>query len=94
MVPDEIVVQLLSQEIEAVQKQQKSIILDGFPRTLKQAAILQDNGVTIDFLLNLDIPHETIMERMAQRWIHFASGRTYSYDYNPPKKIGKAHSRP
>ena len=42
----------------------------------------------IDAVISLNVPHETIMERMAQRWIHAPSGRTYSYDYNPPKEKG------
>jgi hypothetical protein len=37
----------------------------------------------------LKVPHEVIMERMSNRWIHFPSGRTYSYDYKPPKVKGK-----
>ena len=42
----------------------------------------------MDCVINLNVPHEVIMERMANRRIHFPSGRTYSYDYKPPKKIG------
>jgi adenylate kinase family enzyme len=88
LVPDEIVVQILSKAIEEEKKKKMSIILDGFPRNSKQAQALQDGKVNIDMVVNIDVPHQTIMDRMSQRWIHFPSGRTYSYDYNPPKKPG------
>ena len=39
-------------------------------------------------VINLNIPNETIVSRISKRWIHPASGRIYSYDYNPPKKEG------
>jgi adenylate kinase family enzyme len=75
--------------MEEIKKHKKHIILDGFPRNLQQARSLHDSSVVIDYVIALDIPHQTIMDRMAQRWIHFPSGRTYAYDYNPPKKHGK-----
>ncbi len=36
----------------------------------------------------LDIPHQTIIDRLSNRWVHAASGRTYAYDYNPPQRHG------
>lgn len=42
----------------------------------------------IDVVVNLDIPDRTIIERISNRWIHAPSGRTYAYDYNPPKTRG------
>merc|ERR1719215_618746 len=40
-------------------------------------------------VINLDVPIETIVERISDRWIHPSSGRVYSYSYNPPKVEGK-----
>jgi nucleoside-triphosphate--adenylate kinase len=88
LVPDDMVVQVLSKAIEEEKKKKMSIILDGFPRNAHQAKALEDGKVHIDMVINVDVPHQTIMERMCNRWIHFPSGRTYSYDYNPPKKDG------
>jgi len=85
LVPDELVVDLLKDEVK--KHTQKSVLLDGFPRTVKQAEIL-NSSFKVDVVLNLKIPHEVIMERMSNRWIHFPSGRTYSYDYKPPKVRG------
>jgi hypothetical protein len=58
-----------------------------FPRTIPQAEALEKH-LKIDVVVNLDIPDQTIIERISNRWIHAASGRTYAYDYNPPKKHG------
>ena len=44
--------------------------------------------VEVDVVLFLNVPHEVIIERIKNRWVHAASGRTYSYDYNPPKVLG------
>lgn len=85
LVPDELIVDLLKDEVSKHAKD--SILLDGFPRTIKQAQVLNES-FKVHCVLNLQVPHEVIMERMSNRWIHFPSGRTYSYDYKPPKKIG------
>ena len=66
----------------------KGLLLDGFPRTLEQATAL-DNSNPVDMVINLDVPTETIVERISDRWIHPPSGRIYSYSYNPPKVEGK-----
>lgn len=91
LVPDELIIDLLQSEIRDYQinsmASSASILLDGFPRTVKQAEEL-NKSFKVDVVINLKVPHEVIMERMAQRWIHFPSGRTYSYDYKPPKVIG------
>ena len=42
----------------------------------------------IGIVINLVIPHQTIIDRISNRWIHVPSGRTYAYDYNPPKTTG------
>merc|ERR1719284_397033 len=43
----------------------------------------------VDMALNLAVPNEEIVKRISGRWVHPASGRTYAYDYNPPKGAGK-----
>lgn len=44
--------------------------------------------IEVNLAVNLDVPTETIVERISNRWIHPASGRVYAYDYNPPKEEG------
>lgn len=64
-------------------------LFDGFPRTLPQADAMKDAGVMIDFVLEIDVPDASIIERMSGRRVHTASGRTYHVTFNPPKVAGK-----
>lgn len=63
-------------------------LFDGFPRTIPQADAMKDAGVTIDYVLEIDVPDEAIVERMSGRRVHPASGRTYHVKFNPPKAEG------
>ncbi|KAJ7388909.1 GTP:AMP phosphotransferase ak3, mitochondrial [Desmophyllum pertusum] len=65
-----------------------SWLLDGFPRTVIQAEKLGERQ-QLDVVVNLDVPFETIIDRISKRWIHPASGKTYNLDFNPPKVPGK-----
>jgi adenylate kinase len=64
-------------------------LFDGFPRTIPQADAMKDAGVGIDYVLEIDVPDEAIIERMSGRRVHQPSGRTYHAKYNPPKVPGK-----
>jgi len=64
-------------------------LFDGFPRTIPQAQAMKDAGVPIEFVLEIDVPDSDIIERMAGRRAHLASGRTYHVKFNPPKVEGK-----
>src|SRR5438094_3733110 len=64
-------------------------LFDGFPRTIPQADAMKDAGVAIDYVLEIDVPDEAIIERMSGRRVHAASGRTYHIKFNPPKVPGK-----
>lgn len=70
-----------------------SFLLDGFPRTRNQAieltTSLEPLGANMNLAVELDVPHSVIAGRIADRWIHPASGRTYNLSYNPPKVAGK-----
>jgi len=87
LVPDELMIELVMDDAAAFIEQGDSLLLDGFPRNLEQAKALE-NVAHIDVVVNLDIPTDTIGERIADRWIHPASGRVYSYSYRPPKVQG------
>jgi len=88
LVPDELIIRLVMEDASKIMDQGKSLLLDGFPRTMEQAMAL-DQSIDVDVVVDLDIPNETIVERIADRWIHPASGRVYNYSYNPPKVQGK-----
>jgi len=87
LVPDELMIGLVMDDAGPYMEEGRSLLLDGFPRTLAQAKSLHD-VVHIDVVVNLDIPTETIVNRIADRWIHPGSGRIYSYSYKPPKREG------
>jgi adenylate kinase len=63
-------------------------LFDGFPRTIPQADALKDANVALDFVLEIAVPEEEIIERMSGRRVHPASGRTYHVKFNPPKTAG------
>jgi adenylate kinase len=60
-------------------------LFDGFPRTIPQADALKEAGVSLDYVLEIDVPDSAIIERMSGRRVHPGSGRTYHVTFNPPK---------
>ena len=64
-------------------------LFDGFPRTLPQADAMKAAGVKLDYVLEIDVPFDAIIERMSGRRSHPASGRTYHVKFNPPKVAGQ-----
>lgn len=66
----------------------KGFLFDGFPRTIPQADAMKEAGVTLDFVVEIDVPFDAIIERMSGRRSHPASGRTYHVKFNPPKVAG------
>ena len=87
LVPDQLMIRILEDEKCCVEDE-KGLLLDGFPRTIDQATAL-DQSNPVDMVINLDVPTDTIVERISDRWIHPPSGRIYSYSYNPPNVEGK-----
>lgn len=88
LVSDDLIINLVKERIH--QPDCKSgFLFDGFPRTLAQAQALQDAAIGIDYVVEIDVPDEVIIQRMEGRRIHPASGRSYHIHYNPPKINGK-----
>jgi adenylate kinase len=88
LVSDEIIVGLVRERLKAPDCA-KGYLFDGFPRTIPQADAMKTAGVPIDYVLEIDVPDGAIVERMAGRRVHVASGRTYHVRFNPPKVAGK-----
>jgi len=86
LVPDQLIIDMVLQETS--KSKADHLLLDGFPRTVGQAAEL-GKQLKVDQALNLAVPTDEIVNRISGRWTHLASGRTYAYDYNPPKVAGK-----
>ena len=60
-------------------------LFDGFPRTIAQADAMKEAGINVDYVLEIDVPDESIVERMSGRRSHPGSGRVYHITFNPPK---------
>jgi adenylate kinase len=60
-------------------------LFDGFPRTVAQADAMKDAGIDVDYVLEIDVPDDLIVDRMSGRRSHPASGRVYHIRNNPPK---------
>jgi adenylate kinase len=87
LVGDDIIIGLVKERL-AQPDCAKGFLFDGFPRTIPQADALKAAGVKLDYVLEIDVPFETIVERMSGRRSHIASGRTYHLKFNPPKVAG------
>lgn len=88
LVSDDIIIGLVKERIAQPDCAQ-GFLFDGFPRTIPQAEAMKTAGVKIDYVLEIDVPDEAIIERMSGRRVHAASGRTYHVKFNPPKVDGK-----
>jgi len=88
LVSDDLIIALVKERI-AQPDCSKGFLFDGFPRTIPQADAMKAAGVKLDFVLEIDVPFDAIIERMSGRRSHPASGRTYHVKFNPPKVDGK-----
>ncbi|MES2932902.1 MAG: adenylate kinase [Pseudomonadota bacterium] len=88
LVSDEIIIGLVKDRLQQADCAQ-GYLFDGFPRTVPQADAMKESGVVIDYVLEIDVPDEAIIERMSGRRVHPASGRSYHIQFNPPKVAGR-----
>lgn len=88
LVSDDIIIGLVKQRISEADCAQ-GFLFDGFPRTIAQAEAMKAAAVKLDYVLEIDVPFDAIIERMSGRRSHPASGRTYHVKFNPPKVAGR-----
>ncbi|KAJ7685244.1 ADK-domain-containing protein [Mycena polygramma] len=90
LLPDDVMLKIVTGKLDHLRN--KHWILDGFPRTVGQAqmldAHLKKQGTPLSLVVNLDVPDEVILSRISDRWVHLSSGRVYNISYNPPKVDG------
>lgn len=86
LVPDDIIIDMMRR---AIADRAGNALLDGFPRTLDQARALAAAQIPIAAVIDLDAADATIIERLAGRLFHPASGRTYHRQFSPPKIAGQ-----
>lgn len=91
LVPDELTVKILLDRV-AKEDCKKGYVLDGFPRTIPQAEVLdkalEKIGDKIDFAIDVDVPDENIVKRMLGRRACLSCGATYHMEHVPPQKEG------
>lgn len=87
LMPDDIIIGLVKDRLQQADCA-NGYLFDGFPRTIPQAEAMKEAGVGIDYVVEVDVPEEEIIERMSGRRVHLASGRTYHEKHNPPKVAG------
>ncbi|WP_322059386.1 adenylate kinase [Paraburkholderia sp. J63] len=85
LVPDALMIGLVEDRLREADCT-NGYLFDGFPRTVAQADALKSANIHVDHVIELDVPNEYIIERMAGRRVHIASGRSYHVKYNPPKR--------
>jgi adenylate kinase len=92
LVPDEVVIGIVKERLKQPDCD-KGFILDGFPRTLKQAEeldkMLEELGKKIDAVINVHVPEEEVVKRIVNRRTCKNCGAVYHLIYNPPKEEGK-----
>ncbi|WWO96904.1 MAG: adenylate kinase [Candidatus Dasytiphilus stammeri] len=88
LINDDIVIKILKQRINQ-EDCRNGFLLDGFPRTLLQALALKETGLIIDYVLELVVPMQYLIERLLGRKVHLPSGRIYHDKFYPPKIKGK-----
>ena len=84
LVSDDLILQLVKDRVSE-NDCTSGYLLDGFPRTIAQAEGMKKLGIDVDFVVELQVDDEEIIERMGGRRIHPASGRVYHVKFNPPR---------
>jgi len=87
LVSDDIIINLVQERLKQPDCK-NGYLFDGFPRTLAQADALKHARIKLDFVIEMVVADEHIIERMSGRRIHPASGRSYHVRFNPPKTPG------
>ena len=88
LVPDELIINLVKLRIKD-DDCKNGFLLDGFPRTIPQAQAMKDAHIFVDYVIEIQVPDNEIIERLGGRRIHPESGRIYHIKYSPPKEEGK-----
>ena len=87
LVPDELVIGIIKERM-AQPDCAGGFILDGFPRTVAQAEALDQMGIAIDRVIEIDVPDEAIVTRMSGRRVCEGCGASYHLTHNPPAAEG------
>ena len=88
LVSDDFIIKIVKERISN-DDCKNGFLLDGVPRTIQQAKELNNLGINIDFIIEVDVDDNSLIARITGRRIHQPSGRTYHIKFNPPKISGQ-----
>lgn len=91
LVPDDVVIGIIKERL-ANEDCAGGFILDGFPRTIPQAEALDTMGISIDKVVDIDVPDESVVNRMSGRRVCKSCGASYHIENKPSKVEGKCDS--
>jgi adenylate kinase len=92
LIPDDLTLGLVEERLEQLDGDPdvKGALFDGFPRTRNQAegldAVLEKRGERLAAVIEIDVPRETLVERLSGRRLCPCCGATYHVEFNPPKR--------
>jgi len=84
LVSDDIIIGLVKERLKKPDCKH-GYLFDGFPRTIPQAEAMQEAGIGVDHVLEVDVPDNEIITRISGRRVHPGSGRVYHVRFNPPQ---------
>ncbi len=87
LVPDEVVIGIIKDRLKE-KDCENGFILDGFPRTIPQAQALEDAGIEIDKVVDIEVPDEKITKRMSGRRVCSKCANSYHLEYKKPQVEG------
>lgn len=87
LVPDEVVIGIIKDRLKE-NDCENGFILDGFPRTIPQAQALEDAGIEIDKVVDIEVPDEKITKRMSGRRVCAKCANSYHLEYKKPQAEG------
>lgn len=88
LVSDEMVLEIVKDRLKEADCA-NGYILDGFPRTLVQAQMMKENDIAVDFVIDISVGDDVIVERLSGRRVCPSCGKTYHVQ-NLPSKCGDA----
>jgi adenylate kinase len=83
LVSDDLIIGLVQDRLKQ-DDCKRGYLFDGFPRTIPQADALKNANIALDYVVEISVPEENIIERISGRRVHPASGRSYHVKFNPP----------
>ncbi len=84
LVSDDLIIGLVQDRLKQ-DDCKRGYLFDGFPRTIPQADALKNANIPLDYVVEISVPEENIIERISGRRVHPASGRSYHVKFNPPR---------